>query len=111
MTDFFMARTVTMTLTEALKEFPVSENAPTYDRYGRMQYHPAYHPNQKKTWMNADQKYLIENYVIDGPEAVSLALGRTIHTVMQRACQLRREGVMPKKPAKMVFHKRMGSIR
>lgn len=77
-----------------------------FDRQGRMQYHPDYHPKHLKPWSYADEKYLIDNYAIDGPEAVSLALGRTIHVVMTRACALRRAGKMAKHVPGTPLHKR-----
>jgi hypothetical protein len=73
-----------------------------YDRWGRMKYHPEYHPNQRAPWTTKDQKYLIENYGKSGAMEVSLALGRTIRTVMQRVYELRLKGLMQKKsPKKM----------
>ncbi len=81
-----------------------------YDAYGRMMYHPQMHPKHKTPWTNKDEQYLIENYVIDGPDAVSLALGRTIKTVMGRACDLRKAGKMPDREAGAKFHPRTGSI-
>ncbi len=63
----------------------------TYDRYGRMQYHPDYHPNHGKPWKQPDQVYLIQRYDLDGPEQVSFALGRTIHTIMTRAREVNHE--------------------
>jgi hypothetical protein len=81
----------------------------TYDRYGRMQYHPDYHPNHGKPWKITEQKYLIERYVLDGPEQVSFALGRTIHTVMAKAWELRKRGVMPK-PATQIHHRRLRGL-
>lgn len=77
-----------------------------FDRQGRMQYHPDFHPNHQTPWKYSDEKYLIENYALDGPEAVSLALGRTIHVVMQRACQLRKEGKMARHVPGAKIHKR-----
>lgn len=68
----------------------------TYDRHGRMQYHPDYHPNHKKDWMASDEQYLIENYAGLGPETIAAALGRTIGVIMTRAYTLRKEGKMPK---------------
>lgn len=68
----------------------------TYDRYGRMNYHPDYHGNQGKPWLAKDEKYLIDNYESLGPEQVSFALERTIHTVMTRAYELRKKKLMPK---------------
>ncbi len=76
----------------------------TYDAYGRMQYHPDFHPNHGKAWKTTEQSYLIERYELDGPEQVSFALGRTIHTVMEKAYVLRKSGVMPK--ATQVTHHR-----
>lgn len=77
----------------------------TYDAYGRMNYNPDFHCKQKQPWTTTDQQYLIDNYVVDGPEAVNLALERTIHTVMQRACELRKKGLMAQ-PTKKSHHKR-----
>lgn len=74
-------------------EFPV-----TYDAWGRMKFHPDYHGKQRTPWTTADEKYLIENYKAVAPEQVSLALERTIHTVMVRACELRKAGRMAKPP-------------
>lgn len=76
----------------------MSDDKPQYDKYGRMNYDPKFHPNQNRPWMNSDQKYLIANYEKDGPETVSLALGRTIHTIMQRVAQLRKNGTMRPRP-------------
>lgn len=67
----------------------------TYDRYGRMNYNPDFHFNQKKPWTTTDEKFLIKMYEKIGPDEVSVSIGRTIHTVMQRAYTLRKEGRMP----------------
>lgn len=69
----------------------------TYDKQGRMNYHPSFHPNQGKPWTTGDEKYLIEMYEKAGPTEVSLALGRVIHAVMTRAYELRKKGLMPKR--------------
>ncbi|WP_274880351.1 hypothetical protein [Vibrio harveyi] len=71
-----------------------------------MQYNPDFHPNHGSPWKTTEQKYLIERYVLDGPEQVSFALGRTIHTVMAKACELRKLGLMPK-PVKLKHHRRV----
>ncbi len=67
-----------------------------YDKHGRMRYHPEIHLRQKEPWSSDDEKYLIENYAKLGPEDVSFSLGRTITTVMTRAYELRKKGLMPK---------------
>ena len=85
-----------------------SANTPiTYDKWGRMNYHPEFHAKQKTPWTTADQKYLIENYEAMGPEKMSLALERTIHTVQHRAYELRKKGLMAK-PLVKRYHKRIG---
>jgi hypothetical protein len=77
----------------------------TYDKYGRMNFHPDYHRNQSKPWTTTDQAFLIENYAAMGPERISFALERTIYTVITRAYQLRKKGLMAK-PKKQIHHKR-----
>ncbi len=37
-----------------------TEKQVTYDAYGRMQYHPDFHPNHGKPWKTTEQKYLID---------------------------------------------------
>ncbi|MFQ2833197.1 hypothetical protein ACK3YH_20670 [Aeromonas caviae] len=87
----------------------VTEIPVTYDRYGRMNYHPDYHANHKKPWTSEDAQYLIENYDKVGPEEVSFTLERTIHTVMTYACSLRKNGKMPPVPANKPKHRRIGA--
>lgn len=79
---------------------------PEYDSYGRMKYNPDYHPNHLKPWIYKDEQYLIDNYVLDGPEVVAAALGRTIGVIMTRAYVLRKEGKMPKRKPGDPTHKR-----
>lgn len=79
----------------------------TYDRLGRMQYHPDFHANQKLPWTTVDERYLVDNYEKLGPEEVSFALERTITTVMTRAYILRKKGIMPK-PMRRTIHRRSG---
>lgn len=76
----------------------------TYDKYGRMNYHPDFHARQNTPWTTSDEKFLIENYASLGPEQISFALERTIHTVMTRAYRLRKQGLMPKLKG---WHRRM----
>lgn len=77
-----------------------------YDRWGRMGYHPEYHPKHRQAWSNADEKYLIENYELHGPCMVAAALGRTIGVVMTRACELRKTGKMPRRSPGAKVHNR-----
>lgn len=75
----------------------------TYDSNGRMNYQPGLHANHGKPWLTQDEKYLIEMYECIGPDQVALALERTIKTVMDRACELRKKGLMPKRVIKKNF--------
>ncbi|MFT7109907.1 MAG: hypothetical protein ACI843_001574 [Psychrobacter glaciei] len=65
-----------------------------HDSNGRVKYNPQLHPNHKKPWTTHEQKYLIDFYGKDKPADISLALGRTIGTVMDRACDLRKQGLI-----------------
>lgn len=76
-----------------------------YDQCGRLKYHPDFHTRHNKPWLTKEEKYLIENYEKDGPEATAMALERTIGVCMTRAYQLRKQGKMPKRTSKTI-HKR-----
>jgi len=76
------------------------------DRFGRLVYTPELFPKRGLPWTTLDQKYLIENYELLGPEAVSLALERPTVGVMQRVSELRKKGLMAY-PKKRVCHKRI----
>lgn len=67
---------------------------PTYDSRGRMKYNPELHPNHKKPWTTHDQKYLIDFYATSTPNEISLALGRTVGVVIDKACRLRKQGLI-----------------
>lgn len=82
----------------------------TYDRYGRMSYHPAFHAKHMTRWSKEDVKYLVENYEGMGPDQLSFALERTIQTVMQKACKLRKLGRMKKPSEKRILHKRTSNM-
>jgi hypothetical protein len=107
MAAFQIGEKITVTLLDQLhRHYMNSSIEVTYDSYGRMNYHPDLHKNQGKPWTTLDQQFLIENYETMGPEQVSFALERTIHTVMTRAYELRKKGLMPK-PSKQKYHRRM----
>lgn len=80
-----------------------------YDRSGRLKYHSDFHARHKAPWTNHEEKYLIDNYEKDGPEAVSMALERTIGVIMTRAWVLRTSGKMPKRTS-TTTHKRIKPI-
>lgn len=65
-----------------------------YNNLGRMLYNPLYHSNRGKQWTTTEQRYLIDNYVLLGPEEVAMGLERPITSIMTRANELRKKGQM-----------------
>ena len=76
-----------------------------YDKYGRMLYDPKIHFNQCKSWSEEDLNYLVEWLDKIGIEEMSFALGRTENTIMNKACQLRKKGIMMPKINKVKIKK------
>lgn len=68
----------------------------TFDKQGRMNYHPDFHPNHKTKFMLFDLIYLCKYYEVDGPRKISFALGRTEHTIMSKVAALRKSGLYDK---------------
>lgn len=71
----------------------------TFDKNGRMNYHPDFHARHKMPWTTHERSFIIKNYNLIGPEECSLTLERTMRSVMQFASRLRKDGYMeiPKK--------------
>lgn len=81
-----------------------------YDNLGRMHFNPDFHGKHQAQWTTGDEKFLIENYYVIGPEQISFALERTIKSVMQRAFELRQKGEL-KRPAVVSNHARTSNKR
>lgn len=64
-----------------------------YDRWGRMQYHPEFHPNQGKRYTVKELAYLCKYYIPGNVKTLALDLGRTEHSVRQYVNELRRKGL------------------
>ncbi|MDR9794057.1 DNA-entry nuclease [Aeribacillus pallidus] len=64
-----------------------------YDNFGRMKYHPSFHENRGKPFTESDLEYICKFYEFDGPELISLALGRTEKTIMTKVYELRKQGL------------------
>ncbi|MBW7475925.1 hypothetical protein K0T92_14360 [Paenibacillus oenotherae] len=64
----------------------------TFDKLGRMKYHPEFHFNHGKPFTLDEKIYLTKYYELDGPRAIGFALGRTEHTVMNIVCNMRKSG-------------------
>jgi hypothetical protein len=78
-------------------------NAIQYDSHGRMKYDPEFHTNHKKPWTTHDQKYLIEFYNGANSNDISMALGRTVGTILDKVCTLRKQKLMPPANKKVIF--------
>lgn len=70
-----------------------------YDKYGRLKYHPAYHPNQGKAWTTKENIYLCKYYESNigrkgsNIKSLSLDMGRTVNSIRSQLLYLRKEGL------------------
>lgn len=64
----------------------------TFDEYGRMEYHPDFHPNHKKPVTLEEKIYIAKYMNIDGARTVGFALGRTEKSIAQIKSLLIRTG-------------------
>lgn len=64
----------------------------TFDKLGRMNYHPDFHTNHRTPFTLDELIYMCKFYEIDGPRTVSFAIGRTEHTIMSKVSDLRKQG-------------------
>lgn len=65
-----------------------------YDAYGRMQYHPEFHPNHGKVFSDEELEYLCVFYEGDQARNLSYAIGKTEHTIRSKMDQLRKRGLV-----------------
>lgn len=63
-----------------------------YDRWGRMKYHPDYHPNQGKDYTTQELSYICKHYIRGNVKTLSFDVGRTEHSIRQRINMLRKNG-------------------
>lgn len=71
----------------------VLEDAIQYDNFGRMKYHPDFHPNHGKPITEEDLEYLCKFWEIDHRRSISFALGRTEHTLQTKVHDIRKQGL------------------
>jgi hypothetical protein len=64
----------------------------TFDKLGRMRYHPDFHPNHGRPYTTDELIYICKFYEVDGPRLISFAIGKTELTVMNTVFELRRDG-------------------
>lgn len=63
------------------------------DRFGRMLYHPDFHPNHKKPYTVEDIEYLCKFWEYDHRRSLAYALGRPEHSLASVVNRLRKEGL------------------
>ncbi|MEK4700397.1 DNA-entry nuclease [Solibacillus sp. FSL R7-0668] len=65
----------------------------TYDRFGRMQFHPDFHFSHGKSFTESDLEYICKFYEIDEIRTISFAIGKTEHTIRTKVFDLRKRGL------------------
>lgn len=64
----------------------------SYDKSGRMLYHPEFHFAHGKAFSESDLEYICKFYDVDHPRSLSLAIGKTEITVRNKINALKRAG-------------------
>ena len=64
-----------------------------YDDFGHMSYHPKFHDRHGTRFTEEELEYLCKFYECDGFRSMSLALGRTERTTIQKVANLKKEKV------------------
>ena len=64
----------------------------TYDRFGRMKYHPDYHVNHGKDYTIKELSYICKYYKPGHVKTLALDVGRTETSIRELVCRLRRLG-------------------
>lgn len=68
-------------------EIPIS-----YDRLGRMQYHPEFHFSHGNHFTESDLEYICKFYEVDHTRNLAFAIGKTEHTIRTKVNELRKSG-------------------
>lgn len=63
-----------------------------FDNFGRMKYHPDFHPNHGKALKEEELEYLCKFYDVDDSRTMAFALGKTEQTIMSKICDLKKTG-------------------
>lgn len=63
-----------------------------FDGFGRMKYHPEFHPCHGLPWSEEDMEYLCKFYEHDGSKSISMALGRPISSIDMKISNLKKQG-------------------
>ncbi len=62
-----------------------------YDKYGRMLYHPEFHPNHKKPYTEEELEYLCKFWDFDDRKTMSFALGRPETSISTKVTELMKQ--------------------
>ncbi len=65
----------------------------SFDRFGRMNYHPDFHFNHCKTMSEEELEYLCKFWEFDNCRTVAFALGRTEHSLDSTVNKLKKSGL------------------
>ncbi len=64
-----------------------------FDSFGRMVYHPDFHENHRKPFLEEELEYLCKYWEVDDLRNIAYALGRTEHTLSTRVSGLKKQGL------------------
>lgn len=65
----------------------------SYDKFGRMQYHPEFHFSHGKQFTESDLEYICKFYEVDNIQCLAFAIGKTEHTIRTKVVELRKRGL------------------
>lgn len=65
----------------------------TFDKHGRMQYHPDFHFSHGKPFSESELEYICKFYEVDHARTLSFAIGRTEHTIRSKVDYLRKKNL------------------
>ena len=65
----------------------------SYDRHGRMQYHPEFHFSHGKSFTESDLEYICKFYDFDNTRNLAFAIGKTEHAIRTKVAELRTNGL------------------
>lgn len=66
----------------------------TYDKYGRMGYHPEFHFSHGKPFSESDLEYICKFYEVDQARTLSFTIGKTEHTIRTKVDFLKKMGCL-----------------
>ena len=65
----------------------------SYDKFGRMHYHPDFHFSHGKGFTESDLEYVCKFYEVDEVRTISFAIGKTEHTIRTKVSDLKKRGL------------------